>query len=432
VFSWVFKKMTKKLVRILPCLVMSTVLLIGCSARHELMPTPNIYLHGNTYPESSVPPLLKTNKVDLLYLTDRQPEINGQNELNYGSKRSASMAFGSAMIEIGEDLPWDQLVKESSVESRDDTLSLVVNSKTEQGRFPETPYPFSVVDGLLINDAEIDTAHNQMVAEFKKELNQRLMFSDDKTVLVFIHGFNNTFDFAAASLAEIWHFTGRQGVPILYTWPAAKGGLFGYFTDRESGEFTIFHLKQFLRILASCPEVKGINIIAHSRGTDVMTSALRELVIESWASGNNPRQQLRIDNLVLAAPDLDLDIVRQRLMAEKVGPAVGQITIYTAQGDQALEISETLMSGVRFGRMKPQDLGLRAEQIFREVTNVNFIDVGEVKGFGHAYFRNSSAASSDLIRTLITKAKPGDQGRPLQHKRGNFWKIPEDYLMQAK
>jgi len=119
-------------------------------------------------------------------------------------------------------------------------------------------------------------------------------------------------------------------------------------------------------------------------------------------------------------------------VAEKVGPAVGQITIYTAQGDQALEISETLMSGIRFGRMKPQDLGQRAEKIFREVTNVNFIDVGEVKGFGHAYFRNSSAASSDLIRTLITKAKPGDQGRPLQHKRGNFWKIPEDYLMQAK
>lgn len=42
---------------------------------------------------------------------------------------------------------------------------------------------------------------------------------------------------------------------------------------------------------------------------------------------------------------------------------MGQITIYNGQGDQALEISETLMSGVRFGGMKPKDLGQRAEKI---------------------------------------------------------------------
>ena len=162
------------------------------------------------------------------------------------------------------------------------------------------------------------------------------------------------------------------------------------------------------------------------------TTALRELVIESWASGRNPRQALCINNLILAAPDLDIGVVRQRLMAEKFGPAIGQITIYTTQGDQALGASETLMSGVRFGRMKPTDLDQRAENIFKEVTNVNFIDVGEVKGFGHAYFRNSPATSSDLIRILLTDDQPGETGRPLQHRQGNFWKIPKDYLLQSE
>ena len=70
-------------------------------------------------------------------------------------------------------------------------------------------------------------------------------------------------------IAELWHFLGRQGVPILYTWPAGFGGLRGYTRDRESGGFTIFHLKQFLRLLASTPELEELNIIAHSRGTDV-------------------------------------------------------------------------------------------------------------------------------------------------------------------
>ena len=99
--------------------------------------------------------------------------------------------------------------------------------------------------------------------------------------------------------------------------------MFGYFADRESGEFTIFHLKEFVRLIASSPEVERIHILAHSRGTDVTTTALRELVIEARAAGKNPRESLRIANLVLAAPDIDFDVVRQRLMAEKFGPAIG-------------------------------------------------------------------------------------------------------------
>ena len=226
------------------------VFLTGCSSGHELMPTPNIYLHESGYPESLVPPLLQENQVDLLYFTDRAPDNDGQSELNYGSKRSASMAFGSVIIEIGEGLSWSDLVKASESEQRDSSLALKVTSITEQGRFPQTPYPFSIVDGMWINDVKVEAEHDRIATEFRKELNRRLMMSNDKTVLVFVHGFNNTFDFAASSLAEVWHFLGRQGVPILYTWPAASGGLFGYFTDRESGEFTIYHLKQFFNAVS--------------------------------------------------------------------------------------------------------------------------------------------------------------------------------------
>jgi len=294
------------LMRTMPCLLLGMTFLAGCSSSHKLMPTPSIYLQENEYPAGRVPPHLQANKVDLLYFTDRAPDHNDLNELSYGSKRSASMAFGSAVVEIGNDLSWTDLVKMSESEQRDSSSQLSVISRTEQGRFPETPYPFSIVDGMWINDVKVEAEHDRIATEFRKELNRRLMMSDDKTVLVFIHGFNNTFDFAASSLAEVWHFLGRQGVPILYTWPAGSGGIFGYFTDRESGEFTIYHLKQFLRLLASYPELKGINIIAHSRGTDVTTTALRELVIAAWAAGNNPLQTLRIKNLVLAAPDLDL------------------------------------------------------------------------------------------------------------------------------
>ena len=175
------------------------------------------------------------------------------------------------------------------------------------------------------------------------------------------------------------------------------------------------------------PEVERIHILAHSRGTDVVTTALRELVIETRAAGKNPRERLRIANLVLAAPDLDLDIVRQRLMAEKFGPAIGQITIYTTQADKALGASQTLMSGTRFGRMQEEDLGERERQIFKEVANVNIIEVQGVGGVGHAYFRTSPAASSDLVLILHDGSRPGEPARPLTHEVLNFWTMPKDY-----
>ena len=281
---------------------------------------------------------------------------------------------------------------------------------------------------MLEDDPEVQSELEQVEAEFLEQLHRRLAVKRDKDVLVYVHGFNNSFDYAARAQAEVWHFLGRRGVPVLYSWPSAHGGLFGYFIDRESGEFTIFHLKEFLRLLASSPEVERVHILAHSRGTDVVTTALRELVIETRAAGRNPRESLRIANLVLAAPDLDFDIVRQRLMAEKFGPAIGQITIYTTQADKALSASQTLMSGTRFGRVREADLGEREQEIFTEVTNVNIVEVQEVSGFiGHAYFRLSPAASSDLILVLQGGSRPGEPDRPLRHETLNFWTMPKDY-----
>jgi esterase/lipase superfamily enzyme len=197
--------------------------------------------------------------------------------------------------------------------------------------------------------------------------------------------------------------------------------LFGYFVDRESGEFTIYHLKNLIRLLASFPEVERINLLAHSRGGDVTATALRELIIEARAGGHNPRELYRIENLIMAAPDLDFDIVRQRLMAEKFGPAFGEITVYTTDSDKALSLSQTLMSGTRFGRIRATDLGEQEQAIFRIVKNVAFIDVQGVRSFtGHAYYLGNPSTSSDIIRTINNGSRPGSPERPQPQRMLNF------------
>lgn len=103
--------------------------------------------------------------------------------------------------------------------------------------------------------------------------------------------------------------------------------------------------------------VEKIKILAHSRGTDITVTALRELFIEARAVGANPLERYRIESLVLAAPDLDFSVVQQRVMTEPIGPGVGQLTIYVSQGDRAIGLAEWLFGGLtRLGRLQFMDM----------------------------------------------------------------------------
>ena len=44
--------------------------------------------------------------------------------------------------------------------------------------------------------------------------------------------------------------------------------------------------------------------------------------------------------------------------------------------------------------------------------------------FGHSYFRDSPAVSSDLIIMLRDDAEPGGPERPLQRLGKYFWRVP--------
>jgi esterase/lipase superfamily enzyme len=216
---------------------------------------------------------------------------------------------------------------------------------------------------------------------------------------------------------------------MLYTWPAGANGLLrGYTHDRESGEFTILHLKQFLRLLAATPELEEINLIAHSRGTDVLTSALRELSLETRAAGHDFRTVYRIKNVVLAAADLDLEVVTQRVAAEYVGLGTERTTIYVSTVDRALGFADLLFTSVRrVGQVRPEDLTDQQRQ-FLGVARTQLIDARVPAGFlGHAYFYRHPAVSADLVLLLRYQLEPGSPGRPLHTRGANFWQITPDY-----
>ena len=404
-------------------------LLSACSSNPKLMPTPNVFVNS-PYSESDIPESLRETAMELIYVTDRGTSTN--KGVKYDATRSSSIAYGIAKVNFADNsLPWDALVKQSNLQKRSADLTYVMEQVDEQGRFPLSPYKFKMVGEHLQIDEDILEKKSFHENQINNKINQRLKNSENKDVVLFVHGFNNTFDESVFTLAGIWHFMKRQGVPIVYSWPAAAKGFNAYFADKESGQFTIFHLKETLRMLFKNPEIENIHIIAHSRGTDVVTTTLRELIIENRASGGNPKKDLRIENLVLAAPDLDFGIIKQRLMAEQFGPAFGKISIYTSQEDSALGISSWLTNSLSFGRLNTKDVNVNERNIFNSVGNVSLIKVPKSGSFiGHDYFHSNPAVSSDLINLLLYKAAPGSKERPLKKLENNFWSLDSDYLIE--
>lgn len=111
------------------------VLATGCGGP-ELMPTPNLYSHTPDNPFADVPPPLRTNTVELAYVTDRQPQGDTSSEPRYGFGRSKSLAFGLTTVRIGNNVSWDDLVAASRTAKRRVSLPLSTVATSEVGRFP--------------------------------------------------------------------------------------------------------------------------------------------------------------------------------------------------------------------------------------------------------------------------------------------------------
>jgi esterase/lipase superfamily enzyme len=301
----------------------------------------------------------------------------------------------------------------------------------ELARLPRWPWYVNLADDPDLTEEAYRADEAEVIEEIHAILAAELAATDRKEVFVFVHGFNNTFAYAAQSMSELWHMAGRPGVAILYSWPAARAGIFGYNPDRESSEFTVSHLKQFLRILAAADTVERIHVISHSRGTDVLVTALRELYIEHSARGPDAVAELKLGNAVFAAADIDMDVATQRIGGEEVLFVADRFTTYTSAGDTALKLSANMFkSSARVGQAGPE-----AVRDFHRVTLRMLEDRSSViydpkkTGFlGHSGYLYNPRVSSDLILLLRDDRSPGaENGRPLLRDPTGLWVIPEDY-----
>lgn len=221
----------------------------------------------------------------------------------------------------------------------------------------------------------------------RRRLAERLRSAGSGHVFLFVHGYNNRFEDAVFTFAQFVHDSRAPAVPVLFTWPS-RGELLAYGYDRESANYSRSALELLLRRLDENPAVREITVLAHSMGNWVTLEALRQMSIRS---GRVPG---KIDQVVLAAPDVDVDVFRSQI--DEIGSSGPRFILLASRDDQALALSRRLWGGtVRLGAVDPGETPYK-EDLDR--AGVTVIDLTELAGDGinHAKF----ASVPEVVRMI--------------------------------
>ncbi|HEX3496188.1 MAG TPA: alpha/beta hydrolase [Methylocella sp.] len=236
-----------------------------------------------------------------------------------------------------------------------------------------------------------------------------------KQVLVFVHGFNNRFEDAVFRFAQIVHDSGADDVvPVLFTWPS-KGSVFAYGYDHESASYSRDALEDGLRALAKNPEVGEITVLAHSMGNWVTLEALRQMAIRDGKVAE------KIHNVMLAAPDVDVDIAREQITA--MGARRPQFTLFVSEEDHALALSRKVWGEPRLGSINPDQEPYKSNLARERIGVINLTGVSSADQLNHGTFAENPQIVELIGRSIasgqtLTDSKVGFGEKILQTTAG--------------
>jgi esterase/lipase superfamily enzyme len=205
--------------------------------------------------------------------------------------------------------------------------------------------------------------------------------SADSDVVLFVHGFNYSFEESMQIALRMVQRTGVQALPVAYSWPS-QNRVSAYGVDYDYNEWTIEHLGDLIRaIVNTLPEGRVLHIVAHSMGNRALLTAL--------ARSHFPQQ--RLGQLVMIAPDVDSDIFKDLVL--RSGP-FQQKTLYVSNHDWALRAAGWL----RPGESRAGD----ARKQYVVIKGVDTIDMSPLKAgrVGHSIYDYSQSMFDDLGAVL--------------------------------
>jgi esterase/lipase superfamily enzyme len=227
--------------------------------------------------------------------------------------------------------------------------------------------------------------------------------------LLFLHGFNVSFEDAAIRAAQIGCDLKVIGATAFFSWPS-RGSALAYPVDEASIEASEGAITSFLvDFTANCGANK-VHIVAHSMGNRGLLRALQRI-----AASAETRGKVKFGQIFLAAPDVDRDLFLD--LAHLYPEHADRVTLYASNADRPVHLSSKLHDAPRAGYFMPYTVTAGVDT----VAVPNF----DVDLLGHSYFAQAEALLHDIYDLVRHNEAPAKRQRveATQGEGANFWKL---------
>jgi len=327
--------------------VMAMVFLVACTVPPELVGVDNPEIPVASVEEAVV------HKIFLATTREATESVGAF----YSDKRAPELGLASVQVSIPP--------------------THIVGELERPTRLPPDPTTeFAIVEPTVY---ATDTA---FIASINRELKE--IPKEKRDILFFVHGYNNTTSDALLRLAQFVEDSGFEGVPVLFDW-ASAASLTRYVYDLNSSLIAREKIPEISAIMAKT-NAERYDVFAHSMGAFLVMEAMRD-----QAQQGTFNKLGRIQNIVLASPDIDMDLFRAQL--KQIDTKFDRFYVLLSRDDSALNISSRISGGVP--RVGVSDITELAEL---GVVAIDLTEISDSSSGTHSKF----AGSPEIVKLIGT------------------------------
>jgi esterase/lipase superfamily enzyme len=232
----------------------------------------------------------------------------------------------------------------------------------------------------------------------------------DQTAVVFVHGYNVTFEAAALRAAQIGFDLSIKGTMAFFSWPS-RGAYDAYPADEATIEASEDCIADFMTDFALKSGATSVHIIAHSMGNRGVLRAVNRIAAEA-----ERRSNVKFGQIILAAADVDAELFGKLSSAYR--QVATRTTMYVSARDIAVEASQWLHAYPRAGLLPPVTVSTGIDTV--NVTNA------DLTMLGHGYVADARDVLQDMHDLIFHGDPPSKRFglRELRNENGQaYWLI---------
>ncbi|NRB31741.1 MAG: alpha/beta hydrolase [Rhizobiaceae bacterium] len=223
--------------------------------------------------------------------------------------------------------------------------------------------------------------------------------------VLYTHGFNIGFEKGCRRATSLQENANLNEGFLWFSWPS-DGVPTAYMRDETDLYWSAPSLADLIADMSQRFAPQTINIAGHSLGGRGVALSLYVVAAQ--------HPDIRLDNVVLLAPDMDFETFGRILPS--IRNIAERITIYKTDADRALELSERLHGYPRLGQ-SGNPVGI--------LDGVEVIDISELprdSASGHLYHIYGALVGSDLDQ-LLNQGLGADERSGLRKIGSNHWSM---------